>query len=199
MSILFVGRFDRHKGGDLMIEAFVRVLRALPEARLQFAGPDRGLIDDHGRSWNLEALVDDRLPGARTSGRVHLLGPVPHSSLPALRRQSAVSVACSRYENFPGTVLEAAAMGCPIVAARTGGIPEIIRDGVDGLLHRAGDPDDLAAKIIAMLSDPGRAAEFGRLAAARCDQEFDPIVIAERMVVHFRRTLAQSAARVRAG
>src|SRR5262249_16868968 len=147
----------------------------------------------------LEAFIDDRLPGARTAGRVHLLGPVPHSSLPALRRQSAVSVACSRYENFPGTVLEAAAMGCPTVAARVGGIPESTRDGGEGLPHRAGAPDVLGARIIAMLSDPGRAAEFGRLAAARCDQEFDPIVIAERMVAHFRRTRAQFAARVRAG
>ena len=57
------------------------------------------------------------------------------------------------------------ALGCPIVAARVGGIAEIIRDGVNGLLHRPGDPDDLAARIIAMLTDPARAAELGRRAA----------------------------------
>ena len=89
-------------------------------------------------------------------------------------------------------MLEAAALGCPIVAARIGGIPEIIRDGVDGLLHTAGDTDDLADQIIAMLTDPDRAAEFGRQAAARCEQEFHPVAVAERMVAHFRRTKGES-------
>src|SRR6185312_2266041 len=186
-TVLFVGRFDHLKGGDLIIEAFERVLRAAPDARLLFAGPDHGLTDGFGRRWDLEGFVDDRLPGARAAGRVHLLGRVPHSGLAPLRREAMVSVVCSRYENLPGTVLEAMALGCPVVAARVGGIPEIVRDGVDGLLHRAGDPDDLAAKIVALLTDPARAAELGRRAAARCEREFHPVAVAARMAAHYRR------------
>jgi glycosyltransferase involved in cell wall biosynthesis len=198
-TVLFVGRFDRHKGGDLIIDAFGRVLRAVPDARLHFVGPDRGLPESDGRPRELDRFVEDRLPGARASGRVRLLGQVPHSSLAALRREAMVSVICSRYENFPGTVLEAAAMGCPIVAARVGGIPEAVRDGVDRLLHRPGDPDDLAAKIVDLLSDPARAAELGRRAATRCAQEFHPISVAARMVAHYRRLRSPipAAARVR--
>jgi glycosyltransferase involved in cell wall biosynthesis len=79
------------------------------------------------------------------------------------------------------------ALGCPVVAARVGGIPEVVRDGDDGLLHRPGDPDDLAAKIVALLSDPARAAELGRRAAARCEQGFHPVVVAARMAAHYRR------------
>src|SRR5262249_56194404 len=116
-----------------------------------------------------------------------------------LRRRAAVTVICSRYDNFPATVLEAAAMGCPTVAARVGGIPEIIRDGVEGRLHRPGDPDDLAAQIVAMLTDPDGAARLGRPAAARCDREFHPVAIAGRMVAHFRRTKARAAAHDPAG
>src|SRR5262249_34216264 len=56
-TVLFTGRFDRHKGGDLIIEAFGRVLHAIPDARLRFVGPDRGLVDDAGRSWDLERFV----------------------------------------------------------------------------------------------------------------------------------------------
>ena len=74
-----------------------------------------------------------------------------------------------------------------------------IRDGVEGLLHRPGDPDDLAARIVAMLTDPDGAAELGRQAAARCDRDFHPVAIAERMVAHFRRTKARAAAHDRAG
>jgi glycosyltransferase involved in cell wall biosynthesis len=151
-------------------------------------------VDDGGRRWDLEGFVDDRLPGARASGRVQLLGQTPHSALDGLRRRAAVTVICSRYDNFPATVLEAAAIGCPIVAARVGGIPEIIRDGVDGLLHRPGDPDDLAAKILALLSDERLAARLGGQAAARCEQEFHPVAIAAKIVALFRRLKGPVAA-----
>jgi glycosyltransferase involved in cell wall biosynthesis len=186
-TVLFVGRFDRLKGGDLIIEAFERVLRAVPGARLDFVGRDHGLVDGDGRPRGLEEFIDDRLPGARASGRVRVLGLLPHSRLAPLRREAMVSVVCSRFENFPGTVLEAGAMGCPVVAARVGGIPEIVRDGVDGLLHRAGDPADLAAKIVALLTDPPRAAELGRRAAARYEREFHPVAVAARMAAHYQR------------
>ena len=87
------------------------------------------------------------------------------------------------------TATEAMASGCPIVAARVGGLPEIIRDGIDGLLHRGGDPDDLAAQIIGLLENPGRAVELGRQAAARCEQQFYPAAIAARIVDFYRRSI----------
>lgn len=192
-TILFIGRFDRHKGGDLIFEAFARILRQVPDARLLFVGPDRGLIDDDGRTWDIGSFVEDRLPGARDSGRVRLLGHVRHSELDGLRRGAMVSVACSRYEVFGLTITEAMALGAPVVAARVGGIPEIIRDGVDGLLHRPGDAADLADRILAVLADPARAAEMGRRAAARCEREFHPVAVAARMAAHFRRVKARSA------
>ena len=192
-TVLFAGRFDRHKGGDLMIEAFARVLRAVPEARLLFAGPDRGVVNDGGRRWDLEGFVDDRIPGRGRRAASSCWDSSPGRPSTACVQRASVTVICSRYDNFPATVLEAAALGCPIVAARIGGIPEIIRDGVDGLLHTAGDTDDLADQIIAMLTDPDRAAELGRQAAARCEQEFHPVAVAERMVAHFRRTKARVA------
>jgi len=71
--ILFVGRFDRHKGGDLIIDAFGRVLANVPDARLWFVGPDRGYIDTNGRTWHIEEYLRDRLPGALESKRVEWL------------------------------------------------------------------------------------------------------------------------------
>ncbi len=187
--IVFIGRFDRHKGGDLIVEAFARILRTFPEARLDFAGPDHNVIDDEGKRWDLTSFVDARIPGAREDGRVRLLGRVPYEDLPALRRQASVTVVCSRYETFGLTVSEAAVMGCPIVAARVGGISEILRDGVDGLLHQPGNAVDLADRILELLSDPGRAAELGASAAAHCEREFDPIAIATRLAEHYQQLL----------
>jgi glycosyltransferase involved in cell wall biosynthesis len=188
-QVLFIGRFDRHKGGDLIIEAFGRVRREVPRARLCFVGPDLGCTDANGRRWNLEGLVRDRLPGALESGQVALLGQQPFSALASLRRKAMVTAVCSRYENAPRALIEALSLGCPTVAARVGGIPEILQDEADGLLHRREDPDDLAAKLIALLNDPARAARLGRRAAAICERRFSPDVIAGRSVEFYREVI----------
>ena len=111
--VLFIGRFDRHKGGDLVIEAFSRVLREVPQARLWFVGPDRGFLDEHGRLWGLEEFVRDRMPGAVESGTVTLKGNQPFSSLNECRRMSRVNVICSRYETSSRVLIESMSMGCP--------------------------------------------------------------------------------------
>ena len=72
--ILFVGRFDRHKGGDLIIDAFGKVLAQIPDARLWFVGPDMGYIDANGRTWHIEEYLRDRIPGALELKQVEWLG-----------------------------------------------------------------------------------------------------------------------------
>src|SRR5207237_9880026 len=106
--------------------------------------------------------------GALESGRVVLLGQQPFSALAALRRKAKVTAVCSRYENAPRALIEALSLGCPTVAARVGGIPELLQDQVGGLLHRPEDPDDPAATIITLLNDPARAAALRPHAAETC-------------------------------
>ena len=108
-----------------------------------------------------------------------------------------VTTVCSRYENAPRALIEAMSLGCPIVAARVGGVPEIMQDQVDGLLHRPEDPDDLAARIVALLNNPDQAAELGRQAAATCERRFDPDVIATRSVEFYREAIQRQEARHR--
>ena len=62
-----------------------------------------------------------------------------------------------------------------------------LAEGLRVLGHRAGDPSDLHAKIVALLRDPARAAELGRRAASRCGQEYHPVVVAARMAAYYRR------------
>lgn len=193
--VLFIGRFDRHKGGDLVIEAFGRVLRELPGARLYFVGPDCGLIDSGERRWGLEEFVRARLPGALEAGTVTLMGHQPFSELDRLRRRAMVNVVCSRYETICRVLMETMAVGCPFVAARAGGIPEAFRDDIDGLSHRSEDSDDLASKIITLLNDPARATQLGRQAAATCEERFHPDVIAKRMVDFYRQAIAKGRGR----
>jgi glycosyltransferase involved in cell wall biosynthesis len=188
-TILFIGRFDRHKGGDVIIDAFARLMSDFPRARLRFVGPDNGCIDDQGRRWGLQEYVASRLPTDQRSSRFEWLGLRPRSEIDSLRRQALVTVVPSRYENFPTTVLEAKALGCPLVASRIGGIPEIVRDQVDGLLCAPGDPADLTDKLAILLGDPNKAITIGANAALDAAERFHPVTVAKSMVAAYRNIL----------
>jgi len=188
-TVLFVGRFDRHKGGDLIVEAFGQVLRQVPEARLWMVGRDQGYLADDGRKWMIEEFVRDRVPGALEAGRIRSFGFQSRAELDQLRRAAMVTVVCSRYETFGSTVIEAMSMGCPIVAARVGGIPEIVQHDVNGLMHHSEDSTDLAAKIIDLLNRPSRAACIGHEAAKTFEQRYHPHVIAGRFVEFYSQVI----------
>jgi glycosyltransferase involved in cell wall biosynthesis len=187
--IAFIGRFDRHKGGDLIIDAFAHVLQEFPNTRLIFAGPDRGCIDDHGRVWHFEEYVHDRLPGALEAGQIKWLGHQTPSVLRELRRRSQITVVASRYETFSYTALEALSLGCPIVGACVGGIPEIVTDEVSGLLFQAGDAGDLATQISRLLRNPSLAAQLADQAGEDCAQRFAPDVVAKQSIDFYQETL----------
>lgn len=179
--LLFVGRFDRHKGGDVVIDAFRRVAHRFPKMRLWFVGPDDGVIDAHGRHCKLANYLAERAPDV--SARIDYLGRQLNSSIAELRRKAFVTIVGSRYETFGMVVLEAMAYGCPLAATRTGGIVEIIEDGVNGVLARPEDPDDLAAVIVRLLEAPEFAAKLGRQAAEDAARRYQPETIARATAV----------------
>jgi glycosyltransferase involved in cell wall biosynthesis len=193
-TIVFIGRFDRHKGGDLVIDAFAEVARRRPSARLIFAGPDSGYFDDAGRRRTIQDYLAGTLP-EEALNRVRWLGAQPSGSLPDLRRKGAVVVVGSRYDNFPFTVLEAMAAGCPLVAPRVGGIPEVVVDGVNGLLYRAGDPADMAEKLCRALDDRDLAVRLGRRAGADCEREHHPAARARQVAGFFGQVIDRKAGR----
>ncbi|MGD0118363.1 MAG: glycosyltransferase family 4 protein [Candidatus Binatus sp.] len=188
--LLFVGRFDRHKGGDVVIDAFSRVARRFPEVRLWLAGPDKGgFTDEQGRNWTPPAYIAERAPDL--AARIDCLGWQTISALAELRRKAFATIVASRYENFPMAVLEAMRYGCPLAATRAGGIVEIIEDGVNGVLAQPGDPDDLAAAIIRLLEAPEFAANLGRRAAEDVVRRYHPDVVA-RETAAFHQTVIDS-------
>ena len=89
-----------------------------------------------------------------------------------LRRARLLVLPSRVYENFSVSVLEAYAMGKPVVASRIGAVAEMVEDGVTGFLFEPGRPDDLARKIRQLIEQPGRAAELGRAARERFESRF---------------------------
>ncbi|MBN1837795.1 MAG: glycosyltransferase family 4 protein [Spirochaetales bacterium] len=164
--IVFIGRFDACKGGDVVIRAFVSLSRRRPKARLTFVGPDLGVVQA-GRKVQLRELVQSLLPGALDDGRIENLGFQAGDALWDLRRRAAVVLAPSRFENFPNVVLEALCLGAPVIATGVGGTPEIITHGQDGLLVEAGSDEGLARAMETMLANPEAAAAMGEQAFKR--------------------------------
>lgn len=195
-AILYVGRFDRHKGGDMVVESFRRLAPAFPRLRLWFTGSDREFVDDAGRHWTLSEYLAERAP--EIALRVDWLGTPHRREVERLRRQAFLTVVGSRYENFPSVVVEAMAFGCPLVATRTGGIPEIVDDGVNGLLCRPGDAEDLAAALARLLADPERAARLGEQAGEDAARRYDPAAVARQTVEFHRAVIERHASRRRA-
>ncbi len=189
-AILFVGRFDRHKGGDLAIDAFRELAKEFPALELWLVGPDRGFVDDGGRSFDLPTYLEGHLPDGGARGRVRVLGPQPHQAISRLRRRAFLTIVPSRYDNFPMTVLEALAFGSPLVASVAGGIPEMVRDGETGLWCRAGDFHDLAAKIRRLLVEPSLAPALAARARADFEVRFSPAAVARRAADHYQKVLA---------
>lgn len=190
-TLLFVGRFDNHKAGDVAIEAFARIRAEVGTARLLFAGPDPGVNDADGRFWKLRDFLEDRLPKEADRAAVEVLGPQPPQAIQQLRLRAAVTLVCSRWENFPYTLGEAMTHGCPVVATKTGGLVELVEDGKNGLLARPADADDLARAVLELLRDPERAARLGARAAETSRERLAPSVIAARTLAFYRRVLGR--------
>ena len=152
-TVLFAGKLRESKGVHILLRAMTRVWETLPRAVLVLVG---GTEYGRGRTMRETPFMGQlRRDLARAPGRVVLTGFIPPPEMPRAYLLGDVFVGPSQIEEGLGLVfLEAAAAGLPIIATRQGGIPEVVRDGFNGLLLR--QPDDateLAEKIIGLLGD----------------------------------------------
>ncbi|MEZ4290404.1 MAG: glycosyltransferase family 4 protein [Myxococcota bacterium] len=186
--ILFVGRFDRVKGADVLLEAFTRLVERRPAARLVFVGPDVGLIRD-GRSFRVEEYLEAFVPPAARE-RMEFTGNLPRERVASERRRAALTVVSSRYETFSMTTLEAMAVGSPLIAPRTGGVVDLVEPERSGLLFDPEAPDELAAKMARLLEDRGAAARLGAQARRDAARRFGREAVGERARAFYADVLA---------
>ncbi len=189
-EVLFVGRFDLHKGGDIMIDAFARLAQSRPQVRLTFVGSDPGIHREGEARVGIHEFIEKTVPSS-IRDRIRYLGLRKPEEIGSLRRRAYVTVVCSRYENFPNTVLEAVAHGSPTVATNTGGIPEIVLDDRNGLLAAPANPDSLKARIEELLDDPDRAKRLADQAYEDAQTRFHPAKLARESVDFFANVVEQ--------
>jgi glycosyltransferase involved in cell wall biosynthesis len=163
--ILHVGRFDRNKGQDILLAAFARIAAAFADVMLHLVG------DNDGNASTLDSLRT-QVADLGLEGRVRFFVGVPFADMPAHFSQATAFAFPSRQEAFGLVLLEAGACALPVVAARVGGIPELIEDGVTGLLVAPENAAALAQALAALLEDPARAQRLGERLAERVAAEF---------------------------
>lgn len=142
-------------------------------------GPLRGELEERSRVLGL-------------AGRVHFHGACTGERVRGLLATADVAVIAARYEadgssdNIPVALMEAMALGVPVVSTRVGGIPELIEDGRTGWLAPPDDPAALGRALAAALGDPAERARRAAAARRHVEAEFDVAVSARRLADLFR-------------
>jgi glycogen synthase len=117
--------------------------------------------------------------------RLHFVGFVAHERLPGVLAHADLLVLPSLYEELGTVLLEAMQAGLPIVASKTGGIPDVIEDVVAGLLVPPGDPGAFARAIDRLLADRDLACRLSEGAQERA-KDYDWEMLAERVLAVYR-------------
>jgi len=156
---VYLGRLSEEKG----LFTLLRAVAKLPEAKLKIIG-DGPLRND------LEKFSDER-----DLKNVEFLGKMFGDDLKkAVSKAMFVVIPSEWYENSPMVIYESFAMGKPLIGAKTGGITELIRHKVDGLLYEMGNVEELAKCIDYMLTHKEIIPKFGEAGRARVKSEFNP-------------------------
>jgi glycosyltransferase involved in cell wall biosynthesis len=186
----FVARLDPWKGAEVFLQAAAQVSRRRPEARFLVCGGE--LPGYQAYAQGVERLAD-RLG---LKGRVSFTGwRYRLDDIPEVMAALDVLVHCSvRPEPFGLVLVEAMAAAKPVVAFRTGGVPEVITPDVTGLLVAPQDSAALAEAIVQLLTDPVRARALGRAGRARAERQFEVGAYARTIEALYASVLAAEGA-----
>lgn len=165
--VLFVGRVElssRWKGLHVLIDALPAMVEQDPSVVLEVVGDGDALPEMKARA---DAL------GVAEHVRWH--GRLSHSDLAEVLRRVSVTVlpSLTESESFGMTLIEAMASGCAVVGSDVGGIPFVIRDGVDGLLVPPGDVEALVTTVMTLIQDPVLAGRLGQAGRAAAEDTWD--------------------------
>ena len=165
----FVARLDPWKGADVFVRAAAEAARQRPDAHFIVCGGELPGYEAYARGLR---EVAGRLG---LDGRMHFTGWTYRvDDIPDVMGAIDVLVHTSvRPEPFGLVLIEAMASGKPVVAARDGGVPEIVEDGVTGVLVRPGDWYEAACAVAALLGQPERARVMGAAGRRRAQRLFD--------------------------
>lgn len=174
--LVHISNFREVKRVKDVVRIFARVRRAMPATLVMVGdGPDRHDAEHEARELGVAADV-------RFLGRLDTVAP--------LLAMADLFLLPSQSESFGLAALEAMACGAPVLASRTGGLPEVLTDGVEGILEPPGSVEAMARRAVALLKDAGAHARMREAAIARA-RTFSADAIVPRYEAYYRTVLGQ--------
>ena len=145
--ILYVGRFKKEKGLDLLIKAFKRVQNKIPDCKLI-------LVGDGSEKQNLFKLINNL-----KLRNVQFMNTVEHDEIPKIMNCADIFALCSLYEGMPTVVLEALACGVPVVSTDVGDVHKVVHDNKTGYIVKSRTTDAITSKLIEALNSSYKMKE----------------------------------------
>ncbi|MCK5374849.1 MAG: glycosyltransferase family 4 protein [Alphaproteobacteria bacterium] len=205
VTILFMGHLTFPKGFYDLIRAYKRLRNTYSHIRLAFAGgmpginPEhKNLLQDSAREYflsHIDEITNETLSFIENAASYNAkyLGFVSSEKKIRVFADADILVFPSYSEGFPMVVLEAMASGLPVVATPVGALPEILKDGVNGLFVKIGDAQDLAEKIETLIKDKEFRGKIGSFNKDYVSKRFDIKTITEDLVNIWTKTLEKAS------
>jgi glycosyltransferase involved in cell wall biosynthesis len=183
-GMVFVGRLVEKKGVDVLLRAFARVRREQSRETLTIVGdgPLRESLQRLCKELEIEAAVS-------------FLGGIPNIEVPAVLNLARISVVPSvvasdgDQEGLGLVAVEAMGCGCCVVSSDLPALHDVVEDGINGRMVKAGDPDDLADCLIELLKDPARMSELAEHGRASVHARFSWPAVADDYAAAYTRLI----------
>jgi glycosyltransferase involved in cell wall biosynthesis len=175
-SIFFAGWMDFKKGLHVIIKAMPKIVERIPEVKLYVLFP--------GGSSEYQKKIYELINSLGLKEKIILIGKTPREKFLSKLRKTNCVIIPEQWENMsPVILMEAMALGKPVVASSIGGIPEFAQDKVTGFLVKRDSPDEFADKITTILSDKNLAVSMGRTARQRAATIYSPKLVFNRLAM----------------
>lgn len=179
VTILYVGRMEKRKGIDVLLQAIPLVLKKHDNTYFYLIGSD--CLDIH-------RLILDTL-SFREMIHVRYLGSLGTPAVTTFYKAATLCVFPSIYESFCFTAAEAMSYGNAVITSDVGGIPELVTNGTDGILVEPGSPKKLARAITLLISDNLKRSMLKRNARRTIGSKYRIKIMADRTIAYYRTLL----------
>lgn len=184
LDVLYVGRLSREKGVTVLLASVPHVARQLPEVRYYIIGRQHNSLSSEQLSAQIAATG--------CAENIALVGHVAWREIAAWYKRAALFVQPSFYETFGIACVEAMCFGLPVIATYVGGLPEIVEDGVTGILVPPDDPQALAEATLSLLRDPIRRQRMGKRGREKVLATFTAERVADLSEAFYREALQKA-------
>ncbi|MBH1970625.1 glycosyltransferase [Moraxellaceae bacterium AER2_44_116] len=186
LIVLYVGRLEHRKGIDVLLAAIPSVIEEFPHVKFRILG-NASLNAPEGKTYQM--LFEQSKIGKSLEHAVRFEGMVSNDVLQEAYQNCDIFVAPSRYESFGLIFLEAMRAGKPVIGCLAGGMPEVISEGINGLLVPPNDIEQLSMALKKLLSDQKKRVEMGMRGSQMFMEKFSAMRMADDSVAFYRKII----------